>query len=522
MGLWERQADYPGSVGLYGFGVVDDTRVYVGMPDWYRSLWMYKGDPLASQYDTWNQKPNIIASGRSGPVCFLQDNHIYFGLGKYGQTYLVDMWKYNITTQVWSQMADFPYGPRFGAMSFALGGMCYVVGGATSLNPRTISPDVYVFNPNNQSWSYLHRFPFTPVMLGASFKIDTLAYVCCGADSASSLSNKLYSFNGSTWTQKASFPDVGRWQLFAGNINSTKAIVGLGQIFSSLAVSAYPDNLYVYDKTANTWSDPIVFPGSGRYSSVGGGTTNGRVYIGLGYDGREYKKDWYLYRHGQLTDISLDRTTKWNTLNVFSEKNLTPAWKVTGYTDTKSQEVSWLTKLSASIELPVVWKTSNNISVVASRHTGWICGNNPVWKEAEEHWGVGAFTSIYSSVGLDWYTVVAGDIDKSESLSWNTTGGPSLAQHFVWTVGVEDSRVDRSAHVGVSWKVASDVELSEATTWTVNSFVSNEAFIMWRSFGFIASVNLSVGWSTVTAGAIKYKFESVGRVVDVDAKQDYL
>jgi hypothetical protein len=246
------------------------------------------------------------------------------------------------------------------------------------------------------------------------------------------------------------------------------------------------------------------------------------VYVGLGYDGREYKKDWYLYHHGQLTDVSVDRTAKWNTLNVFSEKNLTQSWKVTEYTETKSQEISWSVKLSASVGLSVVWKTSNNISVVSSRHTGWLCANNPVWKESQVHWGVGTYTNIHSSIGLDWSTVTAKVVDKSESLSWNTTGAPSWAQHFIWSVDVVDSRVDRSANVGVSWKVASDVELSKATTWTVNSFVSNELFTMWRSFVFTAPANLSVNWSTITAGAIKYKFESVGRAVDVDAKQDYL
>lgn len=93
-----------------------------------------------------------------------------------------------------------------------------------------------------------------------------------------------------TWTQMANFPGGARTQAVSFEIDNI-AYVGTGKAddFSTLL-----NDFWKYDYMANSWTQVADFPGTARLDAVGC-RMGGKGYVGLGYDGSAMQTDFYEY-----------------------------------------------------------------------------------------------------------------------------------------------------------------------------------------------------------------------------------
>src|SRR5437773_784165 len=95
-----------------------------------------------------------------------------------------------------------------------------------------------------------------------------------------------FSFSQGTWTQKASFPGLGR-ELPVSFVIGNKGYVGCGVYISNTNL----DDFWEYDPPTNVWTQKGSLPGAGRYTGVGF-SLNGKGYFGTGISGVYLKDVW--------------------------------------------------------------------------------------------------------------------------------------------------------------------------------------------------------------------------------------
>ena len=108
----------------------------------------------------WNQINPIFPIDQLGGLSgFIINNVIYIGLG-WTSSYAINQkfWRYDITSNTWSDMKAFPGEPRANAISFELNGKGYVGGGSTTSIFRY---DFWEYNPVADKWTRLADLPPT-------------------------------------------------------------------------------------------------------------------------------------------------------------------------------------------------------------------------------------------------------------------------------------------------------------------------------------------------------------------------
>lgn len=518
MGFWEKQANFPGSLGFIAIGITSGNNMYAGPSEIASELWIYKGDIVDPTYNSWLQLETFPGSKRYGAICFVHEGSIYYGLGKDSSQYFTDVWRYGTVTKKWYRMPDFPGGPRLGAVSFALNNLCFVVCGATTLSPLTLSPDIYSFNPATNKWAYLQRFPYSPVYFGSGFTLGATSYLCCGAYTTSDFSNNLYAFSGTSWTQKATFPGYGRWRLFSAAINSDKAMVGLGQAILPTGATQYQNNFYIYTKSANSWGEEVLLPSNSRCDAMGGGTSNNRVYVGMGYDGKSNLRDLHLYIYGQASNVQTARSFKWQTWGNAS-KSRDMLWKTLQYIGgNKSQVLAWQTAATLQVYKECRWSTANNISIVWSVACMWNCDNMRSQNSIPLYWNCINLEASYRIYGFVWFTTTYTVAIESKSVSWTTTTTQTQAKYITWDVeGSPTTQIDRGSKLGIHWRILNGATNDRVVNWKTSLTSAGGIWAFWRVCNFVEDKDLAVAWNVQTVGIERYKYTSSRRAIDVDA-----
>jgi N-acetylneuraminic acid mutarotase len=181
------------------------------------------------------------------------------------------------------------------------------------------------------SWLRVADFGGTPGSGGVSFSIDSFGYVGLGTYTTDTTLGGQYptdfwQYNPYTnvWTQKASFPGVGRSGATAFVIGS-KAYVGLG--FNS--TSQGRNDFWEYDGALDTWTQLSNFTGESRFFALGF-SIGSKGYVGMGYsDTSSVMSDFWQYNPS---------SDMWTQLNDFSGINrlegtlfTTPDFAYVGY-----------------------------------------------------------------------------------------------------------------------------------------------------------------------------------------------
>jgi hypothetical protein len=136
--------------------------VYNGKAYLFSGNSIYQFDPitkLISKLSVLNE--NEIRYNSSS---FLIGNNIYVGLGLASyDKYFKDFWKYNISTNKWTQVTSFPGKYREYAFAFSIDGVGYVGGGFNLIPNQWPYPkfnDLWCYLPETDEWIQKESLPF--------------------------------------------------------------------------------------------------------------------------------------------------------------------------------------------------------------------------------------------------------------------------------------------------------------------------------------------------------------------------
>ncbi len=245
--------------------------------------------------NSWVKKNDFAGLKREQAVGVAFGDYGYAGTGvDTTETVLNDWWKYNPTTDSWTQMASLPGTPRRSAFAFVTNTMIYVGGGLSADEAvfGTLIADMWEYSPATNAWMPKASIPAnmsSGVYYASAFTLDGKGYVVGGKFGPNAYSNQLWEYKPSEdmWTQRANFPGGVRYNLASVSVGN-RGFVGLGT-----NQDIYCNDWWEYSPATNQWIQKADFAGGHR----GGASTfsiHNRGYVCLGTNGG-MKQDLYVY-----------------------------------------------------------------------------------------------------------------------------------------------------------------------------------------------------------------------------------
>lgn len=194
---WLQKADIPGGTRSNATGFAIGDKGYVCGGNNYGSSYsdLRQYNPTTN---SWTQKNNFGGSLINHANCFVIGNNAYVGIGSnqgYINNHCQFFWKYNTTTNTWSQIADFGGGKRLDAISFAIGNYGYVgTGESTNYIYTPKLKDMWKYNSASNTWTQIDDAGTQIRSSGVGFVINNKAYIGLGYYYSSSSKIELKDF----------------------------------------------------------------------------------------------------------------------------------------------------------------------------------------------------------------------------------------------------------------------------------------------------------------------------------------
>ena len=296
MAGWVQKADFGGVARHRTTTLNIGNKIYMGLGHYngagpnilFNDWWEY--DPATN---AWTQKANY-----GGGICYhaagFTINDIgYVGTGRItpsGNTLVQDFYKYNPTTNSWTQITSLPGLPRRGAVGFELGGYGYLgTGEINSGSGRTGT--FYRFDPGNETWLQIASLPVARTS-SVAFSIDSYGYVGTGnTDWGSANDFWRYDPGTNTWTQLPNVGPTNRQEAMGFSIDG-RGYIGTGDDYSSGNNFA---DMWEFDPGTNAWTQLPDFPGTAR-RYLGAIHFGSVAFAGLGTNGTNFKDFWMFGR----------------------------------------------------------------------------------------------------------------------------------------------------------------------------------------------------------------------------------
>jgi N-acetylneuraminic acid mutarotase len=294
---WERIADYggPATDGCISFEI--DGFGYVGGGPNEKNFWRY--DP---SNNTWEKLPDIGGGERGWAFHFVIDGIAYVGGGDPTgqlQTLKKDFWKFDPSTKQWTQLKDFPGGPRDACFNFSINGKGYIGGGFSGASGG-VHRDVWEYNPANDSWTFIADYPEEGILFANAIVIDGRVFVGLGNLTFGVAEyTTWFEFNPSNYqfTPKKTFTGAARQAAVAYSMKEKVYIVG-GQCQYT---ETYTD-CYEYDPKTNNLKlmSGMKLPYNNTAWSCGF-TIDEDIYFGTGVTlpDFQFSRNFYKYSFGE-------------------------------------------------------------------------------------------------------------------------------------------------------------------------------------------------------------------------------
>lgn len=266
-GEWKRLEDFPESRPSGKVFVINGKAYYGGSPSGSERKDFWKFDPSDNSWASIAEIGGIT----SNDVAFSVNNRGYVGSSQ-------GFWEYNPNDDEWAQKGNAAF---FTGKAVALNGKAYVL---EDLNTTAF----YEYDPDLDSWTSKAAFPLTSLRNPAVFTLNNKVYVVGGITDASAktMTVEMYEYDPSTdvWTQKADFPGKPRGYANAFSLNGS-AYVGGGYDYAT--TMTYED-VWRYDAAQDKWFPSVPHPGyfnnafvigDKAYSGLYGGSTNGSKFF---------------------------------------------------------------------------------------------------------------------------------------------------------------------------------------------------------------------------------------------------
>ncbi len=167
------------------------------------------------------------------------------------------MYKYNASTNTWTQISDFGGTARKEAAGFSMGGQGYVGTGDDGIYRN----DFWQYQATTDTWIQKADFPGTPRKGAVGWGIFPSAFIATGEDNTFTYKKDVWEYNyfSDNWVQRADFPGEGRSNAvvfvlqdlafvgsgyngqFFDDVYAYRRIVGVNEIDQQLSFSVYPN-----------------------------------------------------------------------------------------------------------------------------------------------------------------------------------------------------------------------------------------------------------------------------------------
>jgi N-acetylneuraminic acid mutarotase len=243
--------------------------------DFTNSTWEYD-----VSNDVWTQVANLGVTSRFGGIGFSVNGKGFAGMGvDINDNILTDLHEYNPFANTWSSKTNIPQG-RFAAAVMVEGNRVFVASGCNDIINLTVLKDVWEYNEANDTWSSRSPLPGSARYAASGFSCNGACYLFGGASAdADTIFNELWLYNPSSdaWLQQNSLPSGPLGGTVGFNIGSFGFIgTGLDLFFSY-------NEFWQYDCINDSWIPVASLPGDprdGAFCFV----INNKAYVGGGVD----------------------------------------------------------------------------------------------------------------------------------------------------------------------------------------------------------------------------------------------
>ncbi|NVK65132.1 MAG: T9SS type A sorting domain-containing protein [Flavobacteriales bacterium] len=305
-GGWIQKADFGGIARHRTTMLTIGNKIYIGLGHYngagpnilFNDWWEY--DPSTN---SWSQKADYLGGDCYHATGFTMNNIAYVGTGRTsasGSTLVQNFYKYDVSTNAWTEITSFPGVGRRGAVSFVIGDYAYT---GTGESNSGILGSFYRFDPLSETWTQVSSLPAVRTS-AVAFSIDNFGYVGTG-DLDPGSTNDFWQYDPSQdlWTQKASVGPKTRKEAMGFALDG-KGYIGTGGNNLEASLS----DMWEYSPTTDTWVQIEDFQGTARrYFSAT--TLNGVAYAALGTNGTNFKDLWMFDRTLSLLEESLSDAT---------------------------------------------------------------------------------------------------------------------------------------------------------------------------------------------------------------------
>jgi N-acetylneuraminic acid mutarotase len=152
---------------------------YDGTINYNKECWQFDGDT------TWLKKTDMGSGSQTGnwrrwATGLSIDSSGYIACGfNFSQDWRKDFWRYNATTNTWTQMADFGGTQRSNAIGFSIDGIGFIGTG----NDTYLRSDFWQYKPSDNVWIQVTGYPGGAITGGVGFSINGKGYSGLGRDS---------------------------------------------------------------------------------------------------------------------------------------------------------------------------------------------------------------------------------------------------------------------------------------------------------------------------------------------------
>ncbi len=287
---WQQMEDFPGTARDDAAAFAIDTKIYVGTG--YQNGWVLATDwfayDIVGLWTGWGSVAPLPSTPRQ--YCTgIDGGYLFGGLDANGP--LNELWKYNPSTNSWSQLSSLPAPGRYAASTFTLNGRIFVANGMLSNGIPT--NEFWEYDPILDTWIQRASVPGPARHRACSFinhlNNQTHGFVAGGADSAFIALQDVWGYDGliDVWAQVASLPEA-RYGAGAAYVLGGSSVDGPTLIGGAINDSTFHSNGYLYVDGVDSWTDlgqliPRGVRGGAMASASGGGGWNMTIF-GTGID----------------------------------------------------------------------------------------------------------------------------------------------------------------------------------------------------------------------------------------------
>lgn len=208
--VWTQLPNFPGYPRGYAYGIEHNDKGYVGFGSFdmgpLDDLWEY--DPTTEQ---WTELASCPCGGRLHPAMLEAGGKIYVGLGSSDFENLDDWWAYDIATDTWEQKSDFIAEPRHHPYFFSIDDIAYVGFG----HGADIYNDFYKYEPSTDVWTQVASLPAQGRVAGTQFAYNGKGFALSGDGENHSYLNTgefwQYTPETDSWLNLPPHPGYSKW-----------------------------------------------------------------------------------------------------------------------------------------------------------------------------------------------------------------------------------------------------------------------------------------------------------------------